>query len=293
MFFKIIYIILIILLLNQFNCSPAGNWIKIKNYGKYITIKSDYAPFPHEKRKNGMIYKNKNFTYKEHYDDNSILIFIPDKFIKKDTTDLVFYFHGWYDSIDKSATRFNLIKQFSNSNINAVFIFPETAKEAPDSFAGKFENTGGFKNFIIDILLFLKNEKIIESINPGKIILTGHSGGYRAIAYILDRGGLSANVESVYLFDGLYGELNKFLKWIRLNNRMYVISTKYGGTSNTVKTFMKLLYNNNIKYSKIYNDEIDNKILIENRIIFLFPKNLGHEDVVNPFFYLFLKSQSR
>jgi len=52
-----------------------------------------------------------------------------------------------------------------------------------------------------------------ESYLDRGIILSGHCGGYRVISAILDRGGRSAHVKEVWLFDALYAESDRFLMW--------------------------------------------------------------------------------
>lgn len=65
----------------------------------------------------------------------------------------------------------------------------------------------------------------------GRVILSGHSGGYHALAAMLDRGGLSDPVREVYLFDGLYGETDKYLAWLRGGRgKLINIYTDHGGT---------------------------------------------------------------
>jgi hypothetical protein len=46
----------------------------------------------------------------------------------------------------------------------------------------------------------------------GRVIVAGHSGGYRAAAAVLGAGGVE--IRETWLFDALYGETATFAKWV-------------------------------------------------------------------------------
>jgi len=54
-------------------------------------------------------------------------------------------------------------------------------------------------------MTFLVKESKIKTRKVGSIILSGNSGAYHAISFILMWGGMTASVREVYLFDALYG----------------------------------------------------------------------------------------
>ena len=59
------------------------------------------------------------------------------------------------------------------------------------------------------------------------------------MAFILTRGGLTANIREVYLFDALYGQTEKFAHWIeRSPGRLVDIYTAEGGTRGPSLDFM-------------------------------------------------------
>ena len=73
----------------------------------------------------------------------------------------------------------------------------------------------------------------------GSIVLAGHSGAYRVMAFILNRGGLTANIREVYLFDALYGQTEKFAHWVdRFPGKLVDIYTAEGGTRDQSLDFM-------------------------------------------------------
>ena len=62
------------------------------------------------------------------------------------------------------------------------------------------------------------------------------------MAAILDRGGLTAQIQEVWLFDALYAEADKFLAWAdKSPGRLLNIYTDGGGTKDDAEVMMKLL----------------------------------------------------
>ena len=92
---------------------------------------------------------------------------------------------------------------------------PKVPRLAPDSFGGKLEDTKtAFTAFIAEAAEKLRTSGVVGQSNfeVGKIILSGHSGGYHVMAAILDHGGLREKIREVWLFDALYGGRGKFLR---------------------------------------------------------------------------------
>jgi len=199
------------------------------------------APFPHPDRINGHIYDSKTYSAQEHYTDSSVVIFIPKGFKSAESLNIVVYFHGWNNNIDSACAQFNLIEQFCESNINAIFVFPEGPKNSPDSFGGKLEDKNGLKNLIDDVLKYLNDQKKIKSEAVGNIILAGHSGAYRVISFCLMRGGNTKNISDVILFDALYGQTKKYVHWIEnFSGRFINIYTDNGGTKSETENLMRI-----------------------------------------------------
>ncbi|MBI5727387.1 MAG: hypothetical protein HY965_06015, partial [Ignavibacteriales bacterium] len=179
--------------------------------GRILRYQLENAPFPHAKRANGYTYKDKLYDAAEHYSDSSVLVYVPAVYKPEEITDIVVYFHGWHNSIDTSNIKFKLFEQFASSGLNALLVCPEAAKFAPDSFGGSLEEKNGFSKFIDELFEKLTSDGITHNAKPGNIVLAGHSGAYRVIAYILFRGGLTENISTVFLFDALYGETEKYI----------------------------------------------------------------------------------
>ncbi len=238
------------------------------------------SPFPHPKRATGHTYGDRTFPAEMHYYDSSVAIFIPKGFVPRKTIDFVFYFHGWYNSIDSACMQFRLVEQFTESGKNAVFVFPEGPKDAPDSYGGRMEEKDGLKNLVADVLKYLKRLKTISSGTVGNIILAGHSGAYRVIAFCLMRGGLTPNISDVILFDALYGHTEKYSYWIdRFNGRFINIYTNDGGTKNESENLMGDLDGWKIPYRMFEDTVVTQSDLRTNRVTFIHTE-LSHNDVI-------------
>jgi hypothetical protein len=209
------------------------------------------------------------------------VLFVPKNFRPSTSIDLVVYFHGWYGNLDSALRRYALIEQFCASGKNAIFVFPEAARDAPDSFGGKLDEKDGFKKFIADVLSELKREKKIPAhATAGRIILGGHSGAFRVMSFILMRGGVTDHVKEVYLFDALYGQTEKFTYWLDHNHgRLVNIYTNDGGTKNETENLMACLDGWKMPFFTAEETTATAADLRRNKLVFLH-SDLVHNDVV-------------
>jgi len=248
--------------------------------GTMIVTTSPFTMFPHEKRAQGHTYEGKSYPADVHYSDRTVAIFVPKGFRAGDATNLVFYFHGWRNNVDDTLKQFRVAEQLAASGVNAVLVLAEGPKNAPDSFGGKLEETGVFASLVSDVLSTLKARGVIESTRPGSIVLAGHSGAYRVMAFILTRGGLTANIREVYLFDALYGQSEKFAHWIdRFPGKLVDIYTAEGGTREQSLDFMDDLRAWDIPFVAVPESAVTQDLLRKNRLVFI-DSALEHNDVV-------------
>src|SRR5579862_2589367 len=185
------------------------------NEYKVYHFTSAYTSFPESARNKGYLYDNVFFDAPGHYSDSSVLMVVPDKLkCINGTVDVVCWFHGWHNNIDTALDYYHLAKQFASSGKNAVLVLAEAAKNAPDSYGGKLEQPGDFAKLLDDVMRQLREQGVIsKDCRAGNIVLAGHSGAYRVIAFMLQNGGVKVN--EVDLFDALYGQTDKFLAWIK------------------------------------------------------------------------------
>ncbi|MCU0448412.1 MAG: hypothetical protein MUC97_01040 [Bernardetiaceae bacterium] len=207
-------------------------------YGTLHRFKLANAAFPDSKRENGHTYEGKTYSAAKHYQDSTVLVFVPSKFSPRSGTDVVLYLHGWHNSVDSALVQFNLINQFVQANRNAILVMPETARNAPDSYAGRLERPAGLQLLMNELVNRLIEKQVLRNTRIDHLVLAGHSGAYRGLAHLAQHGGLP--VSEVYLFDGLYGQQHKFAQWLQKNPkaRLVNIYTDGGGTFDHSEEFL-------------------------------------------------------
>jgi hypothetical protein len=271
---------ILFLLLFLFPCF--ASFAQNENEPTVFRITSAYTSFPDTVRATGHTYNKVSYTAAVHYSDSSVLIAVPPHFKAGKHVDVIFWFHGWRNNIDTAAAYFELTKQFLASNRNAVLVLPETAKNAPDSYGGKLEQNAVFKTLLKDVLHKLKTEKIIgKRTKTGNIVLAGHSGAFRVMAYILQNGGVE--VKQVILFDGLYSQIDKYTAWIQADASHQFINlytNKGGGTDEVSEKMMQLLREKTIPFINAEEKDVHTPMLKTNQVIFIHSFK-EHNDVIN------------
>jgi hypothetical protein len=265
---------------------------KYSSLGKLIMYELEHSAFPEQLRDTGHVYKSVHYSKEKHYSNKSALIFIPKHFKETDSINFVYYFHGWVNNIQKAIVTFDIIEQFEKSGVNAILIAAETAYDAPDSYGGNLEKENFFNSQLNEIANKLKSDRHLTKTKIGKIVLAGHSGAFRVMAFMLEFGGLSNNVKEVYLFDALYSQTDKFINWIELSdNRFINIYCDDGGTKEKTEEMMKMLEVDNVKFYQVKEVNLSSDMLKDNRIIFIH-SDLQHNEVIfkREQFYKFLST---
>jgi hypothetical protein len=256
-------------------------------YGQLIVTQMVNAPFPHPKRAEGHTRKESGkdvlYSAAEHYSNSAVAVFVPKGLRETGRLDFVVHFHGWRQHLEGVLGHYKLIEQLSASGRNAVLVVPQGPLDAPDSFGGKLEDPEGFKRFLDEAAETLRQSGALKKKDfvYGKIILSGHSGGYQVISSILDRGGLTDHVAEVWLFDALYAQTDKFLAWLdQQHGRLVDIYTEHGGTKQETEQLMATLKKREAKFFAGQEEEANADVFKANRILFLFTA-LPHDDVVD------------
>lgn len=287
---KTIILIFLFFLFKEITYSQKPNAFIVEDVGlgkkgHSISTSSKFAPFPDTGRAKGHDYNGQYFDFENHYNDSSVLIYVPQKFNLTKPLELVLWFHGWNNNIDSAGAFFRLIEQFEHSGRNAIFIFPEGPKNAPDSYGGKFERPEIFLLFIKDMLrqlvLFniLPQKKKVE-INDCSISLSGHSGAYRIISKIIQYN----KVDEVILFDAMYGSNEVYLKWIAETDvhRFIHIYTKDGGTFENTHLIMNYLKDSlNVHYISVNEREVNPTLLRSSNRLFIYSDKAHNEVITN------------
>ena len=240
------------------------------DYGRVIKFDLEAAPFPDAARREGYSYAGDFYPSDGHYDDPSVVVFIPSGYSPEGKVDLVFFFHGWYSSVPKAASDFDLFRQFSTSGAKALLVMPETARDAPDSFAGKLERDDGFNALVGQLLEALHAGGVTPRLEAGNIILAGHSGAYHIISRILSQRGAAAKVGEVCLFDALYDDVERFAEWIQEGKGSFVsICSDGGDPADNARGMAEALQARGIPVVTAKDDPEDNGRSLRHRVVFL------------------------
>lgn len=165
--------------------------------GETIELAPKSAPYP---------------TPSGKYADPTVLVFVPSFFAVPPSkrVDFVVHFHGHMTTAKAALTAHKLREQLHASRQNAVLVVPQGPVRAPDGDFGKLMTKGGLARLLADVRRQVP--ALRGSTKTGRVVLSAHSGGYRAAAACAARGGV--DVREIYLFDALYGEVEAFTKFV-------------------------------------------------------------------------------
>jgi len=244
--------------------------------GRLYKFRLENAPFPEEGRANGY----NGLPYSGHYDDNTVAVYVPPGYKFTNSVDFVFYFHGWYNTVDGVLGGFRMLDQFLEARKNAIFVIPEGPKNAADSYYGKLERENGFLSLLTEIMDSLKGRKEIEETIPGKIVIACHSGGVRVLSKILRQGGVTHQIRDVYLFDATYGYVDEYLDWLMtFDGKLISIWTEGSGTRDGTMRMLQRLQDAQIPHLNTDEENLTKDDLIYNRIVVI-KTPLTHSDLV-------------
>jgi D-alanyl-D-alanine carboxypeptidase/D-alanyl-D-alanine-endopeptidase (penicillin-binding protein 4) len=250
--------------------------------GKLIITQFASAPFPHPARSGGHRYQDEFFSAEEHYSDDTVALFIPKSFRSTGKVDCVVHFHGWRNTVAGALEQYKLIEQFASSGKNAILIVPQGPRLSADSFGGRLEDTNGFQAFMTEAKEKLSASGALAETNfdIGRVILSGHSGGYHVMAAILDHGGLSDRIREVWLFDALYGGAQSFASWqSSQKGRLLNIYTDHGGTKGETEDLMASLKSSGVSLFASEDASSPQEALCTNSLVFLHT-DMSHNEVL-------------
>lgn len=254
---------------------------RFSGLGHLVVTQFLTAPFPHTSRTNGHTYQEVHYSVADHYSDSTVALFVPSGFVAGPNADFVVHFHGWRNTVAGTLNQYQLVEQLCASRRNAILIVPEGPHDAPDSGGGKLEDPDGFRRFMTEALTTLQGRGLLPTnASVGRIILSGHSGGYQVISSIVTQGGLSAHVREVWLFDALYARGEKFLAWAKADRgRLLNIYTDGGGTKTRTEEMMATLRERGQQFLLSTAQAVSPAALRTNQFVFLHT-DLRHNEVV-------------
>ena len=157
----------------------------------------------------------------EAYNDKRSLLYLPAGFdlSRPDQALIVVFFHGNYAQLQRDVEeRQRVPQQLAASGLNAALVVPQFAVNIADSSAGNFWQHDIFKQYLAEAaehLAKLRGDPCTRAIfDRLGVVLVAYSGGYDPAAYALAVGGADSRIRGVILLDALYGETDKFDKWI-------------------------------------------------------------------------------
>lgn len=166
----------------------------------------------------------------ETYSDRRVLVAASPDFNPKAPGVIVVYFHGNNATLARDVVgRQQAPRQVAAARLNAVLVAPQMALDARDSSAGNFWRAGGFAAFLDEAET--KIAKYFPTASRADfermpVVMVAYSGGYLPAAFSLAHGGARERVKGVVLLDALYGEPDKFARWIEQERgRAFFVST--------------------------------------------------------------------
>jgi len=182
----------------------------------------------------------------ETYNDNRVLMHVPENFDVRKPGVIVVFFHGNGATLERDVRDRQLVpQQISDSGVNAVLLAPQLAVDAADSSAGKFWQPGGLKRFIAEssehLARLYGDPGTAKAFLNMPVVIVGYSGGFMPTAWSLDVGGLGSRVRGVFLLDAVYGELDKFASWIVNNRSGFFVSAYTHYTKRRDNELMQML----------------------------------------------------
>jgi hypothetical protein len=188
----------------------------------------DNGRFGHSSPRGGIHWEDQT------YSDRSVLLAAPQSFDPAEPGVIIVFFHGNMATLSRDViARQQIVRQLSDSRLNAVLVAPQLAVDAQDSSAGRFWSPGGFAAFLSEA------ESKLGELYPNArgafrrmpVVIVAYSGGYLPAVYSLAVGGDQGRIRGVVLLDALYGERDKFVSFVEGPGRNAFFVSTYSASS--------------------------------------------------------------
>jgi hypothetical protein len=232
-------------------------------------------------RKGHRSYGGRVYWQDETYNDNRVLMHVPETFDVRKPGVIVVFFHGNGATLERDVRDRQLVpQQISDSGVNAVLLAPQLAVDAADSSAGKFWQPGGLKRFVAEsaehLATLYGDPRAAKAFANMPVIIVGYSGGFVPAAWSLEVGGLGNRVRGVFLLDAVYGELDKFASWIEKNRTGFFVSAYTRYTKRHDNELIQMLKEKGIAIS----DDMDQPLRPGSVVFVETPEGVTHRDYV-------------
>lgn len=127
------------------------------------------------------------------------------------TAATVVYVHGYHMDVDQAWAYHDLPRQFGASELNALFIAPESPKTKYEVVVWQS----------LHELVRVTEQGIGEALPKGRLVAAAYSGGHRTLDYWLP----NERLDTLVLHDAMYGDFSQYAFWIRKapNRRLIVV----------------------------------------------------------------------
>jgi hypothetical protein len=226
-------------------------------------------------------YGGRVYWQDETYNDNRVLMHVPENFDARKPGVIVVFFHGNGATLERDVRDRQLVpQQISDSGANAVLLAPQLAVDAADSSAGKFWQPGGLKRFVAEsadhLARLYGDPNAAKAFAEMPVVIVGYSGGFVPAAWSLEVGGLGNRVRGVFLLDAVYGELDKFASWIINNRSGFFVSAYTRYTRRHDRELMQMLKEKGIAIA----EDIDGPLRPGSVVFVETPEGVTHRDYV-------------
>jgi hypothetical protein len=226
-------------------------------------------------------YGGRVYWQDETYNDNRVLMHVPENFDVRKPGVIVVFFHGNGATLERDVRDRQLVpQQISDSGVNAVLLAPQLAVDAADSSAGKFWQPGGLKRFVAEsadhLARLYGDPSAAKAFANMPVVIVGYSGGFVPAAWSLEVGGLGHRVRGVFLLDAVYGELDKFASWIVNNRSGFFVSAYTRYTKRHDRELIQMLKEKGIAIS----DDMDGPLRPGSVVFVETPEGVTHRDYV-------------
>jgi hypothetical protein len=223
----------------------------------------------------------KVFWQDETYNDNRVLMHVPENFDVRKPGVIVVFFHGNGATLERDVRDRQLVpQQISDAGVNAVLLAPQLAVDAADSSAGKFWQRGGLKRFVTEssehLARLYGDPGTARAFANMPVVIVGYSGGFVPAAWSLEVGGLGNRVRGVFLLDAVYGELDKFASWIVDNRSGFFVSAYTRYTKRHDNELMQMLKEKGIAIA----EDMDGPLRPGSVVFVETPEGVTHRDYV-------------
>ncbi|MEQ9812388.1 MAG: hypothetical protein RLO50_06375 [Azospirillaceae bacterium] len=169
-----------------------------------------------------------------HYLDDRVLVHLPPGFDAAQPFRVVVFFHGHLaDLVATVIDDYGVPEQVNRSGANLVLVAPALAHDAIDSSIGRLGDPGGLARLLGDVASVLEAQTGVPAarVATAPVVLTAFSGGYRAVAFGLERGGLGERLDGILLLDAIYDHEDMLARHLRQHWRQGFFVALYTGRS--------------------------------------------------------------